>query len=220
MGRNQSEQAHVSSLEKPPRTALGWFRILGRAHPAYYHRSDRAEAHPLPWPPGFDPATNPVFARNTLDIAASPAAVFAALVDARRWPVFYPNSADVVIEDGRETVLRAGSSFVWRTFATPQKSKVLLYEPNTYLGWLARSLGTSAFHRWVLEPIVGGTRVITEECQVGIIAHLDRYWMNRCLSVTHQIWLERLRDHLGDARRTHGDDQEAGAGDRRSLIDG
>jgi uncharacterized protein YndB with AHSA1/START domain len=181
---------------KIPRNALGWFRALAREKPGHYHLSDRASAHPLAWPAGFDPRANPVYARNSLDIAAPPTAVFAVLVDATRWPSFYPNADAVVIEQGRETTLRAGSRFTWRTFATPQESQVVLFEPNVSLGWTAKSPGTRALHRWVLEPTAQGTHLITEECQVGIIASLDRYWMNRSLRVTHQIWLERMRDHL------------------------
>jgi Polyketide cyclase / dehydrase and lipid transport len=183
---------------RAPRTALGWFRRLANERPADYHRSDPHVAHPHPWPAGFDPMTNPVFAHNSLDMPAPASAVFAALIDATAWPAFYPNAADVVVEDGRETRLRPGARFVWRTFSTRQKSEVVLFEPDVSLGWTANSPGTRAFHRWLIEPRAGGAQVnvITEECQLGITARIDRYWMNRSLSAAHQLWLETLRDKV------------------------
>ena len=182
---------------RSPRTALGWFRFLAR-HPTHYRLSDRSQALPIPWPDGFDPRRNPVFAHNALEIPAPADVVFSVLVDATGWPVFYPNAADVRIEGGAETLLRPGARFAWKTFATWQRSEVVMFERDVSLGWTADSPGTRAFHRWVLEPTANGTRVVTEECQHGMIACIDRRWMNRSLSATHQIWLERLRDHVRD----------------------
>jgi hypothetical protein len=185
-----------------PRTAFGWFWTFARSRSPYYRPSERSAAHPLPWPPGFDPVKNPVFAHNALDIPAPPAAVFAALCEAPAWPTFYPNAADVVIEEGREQRLRAGARFVWRTFSTRQASQVVLFEADRALGWTADSPGTRAFHRWILEPVADGTQLsthlITEECQFGLAARIDAHWMNRSLSATHQIWLERLRARFAD----------------------
>jgi hypothetical protein len=183
---------------KRPRTALGWFRALARAHPAFYRPSARDDAHPMPWPAGFDPRTNPVFAHNAIDVAAPPPMVFAILCDAPAWPTFYPNAADVVMEAGGEPRLHAGARFTWRTFSTLQKSEVVLFEADRAVGWTADSPGTRALHRWILEPMArgAGTRLVTEECQAGLTASIDRYWMNRSLSATHQIWLERIRDRV------------------------
>jgi uncharacterized protein YndB with AHSA1/START domain len=183
-----------------PRTAFGWFWTFARSGSPYYRPSDRSAAHPLPWPPGFDPVRNPVFSQNVLEIAAPPTAVFAALCAATEWPTFYPNAADVVIEEGREERLRAGARFTWRTFSTRQASEVVVFEADRALGWTADSPGTRALHRWILEPVAGGTRVgtrvVTEECQFGLAARIDAHWMNRSLSATHQIWLEHLRARL------------------------
>jgi hypothetical protein len=201
MAVHQEELPPVMRKERP-RTALGWFRQLKQLRPGDYRRSDPMGADPHPWPAGFDPRANPVFARNTLDIPAPPAAVFAALVDAPSWPTFYPNAADVVVEAGQETRLRAGARFEWRTFSTRQRSQVVLFEPDARLGWTALSPGTRAVHRWLIEPRASGAAayVITEECQVGITARIDRYWMNRSLSAAHQLWLEALRDHVVSRR--------------------
>ncbi len=74
-----------------------------------------------------------------------------------------------------------------------QKSKVMLYEQDHALAWTAESLGTHAFHRWILFADGNGTRVITEECQNGLTALIDQFIMNPGLHATHQLWLEQLK---------------------------
>ena len=180
----------------PPRTPLGWFRTLARDRRGDYTRSDRTLALTHPWPPGFDPATSAVYAHNALDIGAPPAVVFGVLVAATEWPSLYPNAAEVVIEDGKETVLRAGARFTWITFAVRQESEVTLFNPDVALGWTADSPGTRAFHRWWIEPRGGGCRLVTEEAQFGPVAFVGRYWMNRSLRAAHQLWLECIRDRV------------------------
>ena len=181
-------------LPRIPRTPFGWFAALGRHRRDDYVRSDRSQKHARPWEDGFDPDTNPVYAHNAIDIEVPVARVFGALANAVAWPRYYPNASNVVIEQGRETELRQGSRFEWTTFGTRQKSEVTLFEANVALGWTAESPGTHAYHRWILEPSGTRTRVITEECQHGLVARLDQYWMSRSLHAAHQLWLETLRD--------------------------
>lgn len=173
-------------------SAFGWFKLLRRQFPQWYSASPRTAAHPKPWPAGFNPQGDSVFAHNEMFLAGiRPAAVFAVLVQATRWPAFYPNASDVQLPEGDP--LRAGTSFHWKTFSTPQASTVSLYEPDQALGWTAESFGVSAFHRWILEPQDNGTQVITEECQHGFGAWLVRHSMNPSLHATHQLWLEQLK---------------------------
>lgn len=176
-----------------PATAVGWFFALRRNFPNWYVASSRSQIHPKPWPQRFEPTTDPVYSYNELFIPGVTCnKVFALLVRARDWPKYYPNADAVEILSGSET-LAADAKFRWKTFATTQQSVVELYEPDTALGWSAESPGTHAFHRWILAPQEGGTRVITEECQNGITAWLDQIWMNPSLHATHQLWLERLK---------------------------
>ncbi len=53
----------------------------------------RAKA--IHWPEGFDPETADVFARNSLLIHASCERVWSHIVDAGKWPQWYPNAKDV-----------------------------------------------------------------------------------------------------------------------------
>ena len=179
-----------------PRSAIGWFWAFRRYLGRYYQASDRSKCDPSPWPDGFDPQRNPVFAHNEIDIEAPATDVFGVLIDAQAWHTFYPNASGVVMAAGSAGRLAAGSRFEWTTFGTRQRSRVTVFEPSVALGWTADSPGTHAFHRWILDHRGGSTRVITEECQHGPVAFLDRYWMNRSLHAAHQLWLERLRGQL------------------------
>ena len=67
------------------------------------------------WPERFHPARAPVHVRNELDMAAHPEKVWAALIDAARWPEWYPNAANVRILSG-DRELAPGARFRWTTF--------------------------------------------------------------------------------------------------------
>lgn len=186
----------MTRSESYPTTPWGWFARLARERPQDYRPSDRELAAVRPWPEHFDPRTNPVFACNTIDIGAPVSTVFRILTEATEWPTFYPNAADVSIEAGRDAVLQGGSRFVWRTFGVRQRSEVTLFDPDVALGWSAESPGTHAYHRWFVASGAGLTHVVTEECQFGFVASVDRYWMNRSLNASHQLWLEGLRERV------------------------
>lgn len=200
---------------------LGWFIVLKRRYPDWYTGSPRSQVNPRPWPVAFRPQEDAVFTHNEIFIAdVPPNRVFEILVRAPDWPKFYENSADVELEaagtptsgirdsgfgirqgelcssatrNPKRDELSLGSKFSWKTFGTPQRSEVTLYEQDRALGWTAESFGTRAYHRWLLLPEGHGTRVITEECQHGFVAWLDQHWMNPSLHAAHQLWLESLK---------------------------
>jgi hypothetical protein len=195
----------MPELEFPatPRSPLGWFRALERYLPEHYTRSDPECRHPRPWQDPFDPQKNSVYSHNEMEVEAPASVVFHALTEVHAWHGFYPNASDVVVIGSDEPArLRPDVRFEWTTFSTRQKSKVTLFEPGIALGWTAESPGTHAYHRWILESKKEMTRVITEECQHGPVAFLDRYWMNRSLHAAHHLWLEGLRAHVLAQRRT------------------
>ncbi len=186
----------ISSFSRPA-NALGWFLALRRNFPEWYATSPRSLAHPHPWPARFNPQKDSVFSYNEIFIeGVAPAKIFDVLVAAKNWSNFYPNAEAVETPNGEK--LFPDCEFQWKTFATKQKSKIELYEQDYALGWSAESPGTHAFHRWILEPKDNGTLVITEECQNGMVAWLDRFIMNPGLHAAHQLWLEGLKNVVGD----------------------
>jgi len=68
-----------------------------RQYPHWWKPSDRTHAERHPWPEGFGPDRNPVYARNAIRIPRTPDQVFQKLVLAEQWPDWYDNAIDVEI---------------------------------------------------------------------------------------------------------------------------
>jgi uncharacterized protein YndB with AHSA1/START domain len=157
-------------------------------------------AHRAPeihWPAGFDPAKADLFSHNELLIGAPCERVWQHIVDATKWPEWYPNSKDVRIVKG--TQLAQGTVFRWTTFGLPLESKINEFVPYTRIGWYGYAPGTtpsatnSFYHTWFLTPAGDACRVITDEVGMGKdAAHLretDESLMHR----GHDLWLATLK---------------------------
>ena len=80
------------------------------------------------WPARFRPGTAPIHVRNTLAVAAPPAAVWVRLVRATGWPDYYANASKVRIDGGGDD-LAAGTTFRWRTFGVDLVTRVEEFVP-------------------------------------------------------------------------------------------
>lgn len=143
------------------------------------------------WPERYAPSRAPVHVANEIDASAPPSAVWAWLVRAPLWPAWYPNASKVVLASGA-TELGPGVSFTWRTFGVAIRSTVLEFEPEVRIAWNAFGVGVDAYHAWLLTPVPGGTRVLTEETQYGFVARAGALLFPKRMSGGHQLWLERL----------------------------
>jgi hypothetical protein len=143
------------------------------------------------FPVGARPEESPVYAYNELFVPAPPERVWQWLVQAARWPEFYANARNIHL-DGDAPELAAGTAFSWITFGVRVHTKIEELEPNRRLSWSGRGLGATAYHGWVIIPVAGGCRVITEETQQGLVASLGRAFLRRGLLKWHQRWLEGL----------------------------
>ena len=145
------------------------------------------------WPAGFDPAKADLFAHNELVIHAPCERVWQHIIDATKWPEWYPNAKAVQIMNG--TVLGQGSVFRWTTFGLPIESKVNEFVPYRRMGWYGYAPGTdpSFYHTWFLTPTSDGCSVVTDEVGIGKdAAHLretDESLMHR----GHDLWLATLK---------------------------
>jgi hypothetical protein len=87
-------------------------------------KDDLAHRSPdIHWPAGFEPERADLFAHNELIINASCERVWTHIIDASRWPTWYPNSKDVEIQGG-DPVLRDGTVFRRTTFGLAIESRV------------------------------------------------------------------------------------------------
>ncbi len=175
--------------------ALNTFWVLSRDYANWYTSSPRGISDFREWPAGFSPQNSNVFSHNEIFIKGPPQAIFAKLQKANKWSTWYPNAGAVKIVEGEN--LAQGVNFTWRTFETLQKSKVTLFELDKAIGWTADSFGVQAFHRWLLYPEGDGTRVVTEECDNGLLLDIGvSVLLNPGLHASHQIWLENLKNEI------------------------
>jgi hypothetical protein len=153
--------------------------------------ADREKA--IHWPEGFDPSQADLFSHNALAITASRERIWGHIIDATKWPQWYPNSKDFRIDGGG--VLKDGTVFHWSTFGLPLESKVNEFVPYTRIGWYGYAPGTapSFYHTWYLKPQGDACLVVTDEVGKGKdAAHLretDEGLMHR----GHDLWLATLR---------------------------
>jgi len=153
------------------------------------HRSP--EIH---WPAGFEPAGADLFAHNELVVNASCERVWSHIVDAGKWPGWYPNSKDVQIQGG-DTLLQDGTVFRWTTFGLAIESRVYEYVPNRRLGWYGYAPGSppSFYHSWYLEPRGAMCHVVMDEVGIGQDAAGLRRSDETLMHRGHDLWLATLK---------------------------
>ena len=144
------------------------------------------------WPETFTPSTARVYAYNELRTSLSPEQLWPVLIDAAAWPSWYSNARDVVL-DGGGSRLDGTSRFTWTTFGLRVASTVRELEPFSRLAWEGSGRGSSGYHRWDLQRTAdGGTLIVTEEVQHGLLAALLGPLVRRSIEKQHQHWLEAL----------------------------
>ena len=146
------------------------------------------------WPQGFDPKEADLFSHNELSINAKCERIWQHIIEATKWPEWYPNSKSVhIVGDG--TTLNDGTVFRWTTFGLPLESRINEFVPYSRIGWYGYKPGTAPtfYHTWLLTPRQGGCLVVTDEVGKGRdAAHLreaDEGAMHR----GHGLWLATLR---------------------------
>jgi hypothetical protein len=136
-----------------------------------------------------------LFSHNELLIGASCERVWKYIIEATKWPDWYPNSKEVRILGDGGAVLKQGTTFQWTTFGLPLESRINEFVPFSRIGWFGYAPGTppSFYHTWFLTAKDGGCRVVTNEVGMGsAAAHLretDESLMHR----GHDLWLATLK---------------------------
>ena len=146
------------------------------------------------WPEGFDPSQADLFSHNALVINASCERIWGHIVDATKWPQWYPNSKNVKLLNGAK-VLGDGTTWRWETFGLPLESKVHEYAPDTRLGWYGYAPGAqpSFYHTWYLTPQGSDCLVIMDEVGIGKDAANLRQTDESLMHRGHDLWLATLK---------------------------
>jgi uncharacterized protein YndB with AHSA1/START domain len=147
------------------------------------------------WPPGFDPVKADLFSHNELFINASCERVWQHIIEAPKWPQWYPNSKDVRIVSDSNSVLKDGTTFRWTTFGLPLESKIREFVPFTRIGWYGYAPGTEPtfYHTWYLTGRGNGCQVVTDEVGNGPDAANLRQTDEGLMHRGHDLWLATLR---------------------------
>lgn len=157
------------------------------------HRS-----HEIHWPEGFNPEKADLFSHNELTMQASCKEVWSHIVDATKWPEWYPNSKDVQIVSSGSS-LAANAVFHWTTFGLPLESKVNEFVPYSRIGWYGYAPGTtpsakhSFYHTWLLTPAGDNCHVVTDEVGMGPVAAHLRQTDGSLMHRGHDLWLATLK---------------------------
>ena len=148
----------------------------------------------ITWPPDHVPSSAVVFAQNTVDISASPEAVWSLLIDCVRWPTWYRYCTDVSILRGGP-LLSSGSKFRFKTLGFYGEPEITTFEPARMLVWSATgAAGLGGSHAWYIETTSYGCRVITEEVQTGRLLRLVSPLIRHRLLTMHGEWLRALKE--------------------------
>jgi uncharacterized protein YndB with AHSA1/START domain len=147
---------------------------------------------PINWPERYAPGRVAVQVSNDISIDAAPSAVWAWLIRAALWPSWYPNSSNVRIAGGADD-FSPGARFRWRTFGVPVRSTVREFVLNERIAWDGSGLLLDVYHAWLIEPRLGGCRVLTEENQNGLAARAQALLMPGRMHTGHDLWLARLK---------------------------
>jgi Polyketide cyclase / dehydrase and lipid transport len=149
------------------------------------------------WPKGFTPAEAELFSHNELLINASCERVWRHIVEATKWPEWYPNSKNVQIlgDQDQDSVLKSDSVFRWTTFNLPLESRINEFLPFSRIGWFGYAPGAepSFYHTWYLVPQGNGCRVATDEVGKGESAAHLRETDEGAMHRGHDLWLATLK---------------------------
>jgi len=153
-----------------------------------------ARAPEIRWPTGFAPEKADLFAHNHAHVNAPCEAVWRHIVDARSWPEWYPNAADVRLLGGAQA-LGPAVRWRWRTFGLTIESWIKEFEPGRRLTWFGGAPGEppAFYHAWLLTPETGGCRVVMDEAGVGAGAAAFRTADEGRMHRGHALWLATLQ---------------------------
>jgi hypothetical protein len=146
------------------------------------------------WPAGFHPDQADLFAHNEIVVKASCKTVWGHIIEAEKWPSWYPNSHNVKLLNSIDGKLHADTQFSWDTFGVHIESRIHEFIANSRIGWFGDGTGMNAYHTFLLLKVYGGCHLITEEVVKGPGAVEFRQKHPNAMFDGHNLWLKTLKD--------------------------
>jgi Polyketide cyclase / dehydrase and lipid transport len=153
----------------------------------------RARSLEIHWPPEFSPDNADVFAHHEVFIKAPVSLVWRHLVEAEKWPLWYPNARDVRILNNSGGALQEGVRFAWTTFGLAIQSRVFEFLPTSRLGWFGKGAGLDAYQAWLLIEKPRGCQVVMEKVMTGPGAIALHYSDPDALHRGYDLWNSSLK---------------------------
>jgi uncharacterized protein YndB with AHSA1/START domain len=138
----------------------------------------------------------PVKAQLQIEIAASPATVWAVLADVSSWPKWQTQIESVAAAGP----IDKGTRFTWKTGGTTIESQVQLFEPERCLSWTGKALTAKAIHVWELQPESGGrTLLMMKESMDGLL--MAKLYPSAKLAEADREWVAALKQTAEERSR-------------------
>ena len=131
----------------------------------------------------------PVKCSKTISINATPQRVWQLLTDINKWSVWQTDISYSCVQG----VIKANTTFKWKTGGAKIVSTIHTAETNHLLGWTGKTMGLFAIHNWTLNYKDGSTEVIVIESMEGTLAKLLKKSFNKSLEKGMLHWLELLK---------------------------
>lgn len=147
----------------------------------------------ISWPPKFHPSKSRFYVHNEIMINASPATVWAILIDALVWENWYKGAKNIRFVDTSHKQLQANSVMNWQTMGLKFRSTIKEYEPNRLLAWESVKKSIQGYHVWLIIPTANGCKVITDESQNGWLTFLEKTFQRNKLKKLHDVWLTEMK---------------------------
>ncbi len=159
-----------------------------------FRPADEVPADKINWPAQYEPERATFFVHNQIDIAASPQTIWDVLIEAETWPAWYEGAFNVEVPDSPDGRLTPDASFTWKTMGFNFTSVMTEWEPPYRLAWESRRGAIQAYHAWLITPVDGGSRLVTDESQFGFLATMQSLFMPNKLRRLHNVWLAAIKE--------------------------
>jgi hypothetical protein len=134
----------------------------------------------------------PAVARASIEVAATPADIWAVLTDIAQWPTWNPDVRAASIDGA----VAPGTSFRWKAGPGTITSTFQTVEPPHLLAWTGRTLGICAVHVYRLEGQGDSILVRSEESWSGLPVRLARRSMQKTLQTSIESALRHLKTRV------------------------
>ena len=131
----------------------------------------------------------PVKCSKTITINASSEKVWSVISNIDNWS----NWQTDISKPKLNGVLKAETTFDWKTGGAKIHSTLHTVEPFKNLSWTGKAIGAYAIHNWIFTETNGQTKVFVEESMEGFLAGLFKKSFNKNLEDQMQKWLDLLK---------------------------